>query len=308
MPATTAAKLLWSRRRLRAAATAFRRRPDRFVREREHAPVPELVELVEDPFASPGDADERLTRLEDRLRGRDDRRSCFLTIYTRMTAEVRNALHSGRFGDPAWMEQYLVTFANYYRRAFLAFERGKTGAVPDPWKVAFGTAVDGGALVVQDAFLGVNAHINYDLAFALDDVAIDPNREQKRADHREINDILAGLVDAQQRALADIYAEGIENVDHLFGRLDEAFTLFALVKGREYAWWSAVVLADAGWLPVEPYVREVVNATATGEAYFLLSPTADPTLMQALRAVEADRGLADVLSRVDDRIGGGPEP
>lgn len=56
----------------------------------------------------------------------------------------------------------------------------------------------------------MNAHINYDLGLTIDDVGIDPNRSQKYADHQRIDDILTRLVDAQQRALAELYASGIE--------------------------------------------------------------------------------------------------
>lgn len=290
-----AAKLLASRRKIRAAVTAVRRSPAAFIPTSDPDPDPDLLDLVEAPFETPEDAHERLVRLEDRLLAREDRRSVFLTIYTKMTDEVRTGMDAGRFADAGWMARYLVRFANYYRRAFLRFERGKYGSVPDPWTVAFGTAVRGEALVIQDAFLGVNAHINYDLAFTLDDVGIDPDRAGKRADHVEINEILANLVDAQQRALAERYASGLDDVDRALGELDEVFTLFTLTEGREQAWRSAVVLTDAGWLPIEPYVRWVVSATATGAAYLVLSPSVEPEVEWRLRNVEADTDLESLL-------------
>lgn len=290
-----AARLLASRHRIRAAVTAFSRSPAAFTPTGDSDPDPDLLDLVEAPFQTPQDAHERLARLEERLLARGDRRSVFLTIYTKMTDEVRTGIGGSRFADAEWMTRYLVRFANYYRRAFLRFERGKYGSVPDPWIVAFGTAVRGEALVIQDAFLGVNAHINYDLAFTLDDVGIDPNRASKRADHGEINEILARLVDAQQRALAEIYASGLDDVDRALGGLDEKFTLFTLTEGREQAWRSAVALTDAGWLPIEPYVRWVVSATATGAAYLVLSPSVEPEIEWRLRNVEADTDLASLL-------------
>ena len=42
-----------------------------------------------------------------------------------MTGAVREAIESGQFADAEWMREYTVTFAEYYRRAFLAFERGR---------------------------------------------------------------------------------------------------------------------------------------------------------------------------------------
>lgn len=247
-----------------------------------------LVELVDRPFDSIADAAERLSELEARLRERGDRRAVFLMVYVRMTQEVRDGIERDTFAGPDWMRAYVVTFANYYRRAFLAFERGHLGAVPDPWRIAFGTAIRGDALVVQDAFLGVNAHINYDLALTLEDVGIDPKRARKRADHLAINDILADLVDAQQAALAEMYAEGVADIDDAFGRLDESVTLLSMREGRTQAWRIAVVLTDVGLPPIPSYARWVLRATAIGGAFFIRSPQTDPALLDALRAVEAE--------------------
>lgn len=263
------------------------------------SPESELVAPVAAPFDSVDAAVEGLADLETRLRTRGDRRAVFLTIYERMTRAVRDGIEDGRFVDAAWMREYTTTFANYYRRAFLAFERGRLGAVPDPWRVAFGTARRADRLVVQDAFLGVNAHINYDLALALRDVGIDPDRERKYADHRAIDDILSRLVDAQQTALAELYAPEVDDIDRALGRLDETLTLRSMTEGREQAWRIAVVLTDAPWSPVRALARQVLRTTATGAAFLIRGPDLDPALVGRLRAAERDGlDLETVLERV----------
>jgi len=287
-------------RRLRAAGLALRADPAATVRPRD--PDPALVAAAETPFDSVEDAFHRLRDLERRLRETGDRRAVFLTIYTRMTAAVRDAIADGRFTDADWMRRYTVAFADYYRRAFLAFERGDLDAVPDPWIVAFSTAVEGSALVAQDAFLGINAHINYDLALTLHEVGIDPDRRRKRADHREIDAVLAALIDAQQVALADLYAPGLADVDATFGRFDEALSLFSMTGGRAWAWRMATVLTDVGWAPARRYARWVLRATATGGALFVRSPPVDPRLLAALRRVERGITLDDALTRLGERL------
>jgi hypothetical protein len=300
MPGYAQTLTLLDARRLRAVLLALRR--DLAAVGRDHETDPTLVALAEGSFDSLADVHDRLRELETRLRARGDRRAVFLTIYTRMTERVRAAVEGGRFADPAWMRRYTVTFADYYRRAFLAFERRELAAVPDPWRVAFGTAVEGSGLVAQDAFLGINAHINYDLALTLRDVGIDPDRAAKRGDHRAINDVLAGLVDAQQDALSELYAPGISSVDASLGRFDEALSLVSLTEGRAQAWRVAAVLTDADSRVVGRYARWVLRATATGGAAFVRSPALDPALFAALRRVERGRSLAEILDLLDERL------
>ncbi|GAB3314408.1 DUF5995 family protein [Haloplanus salinarum] len=274
-------------RHLRAAVRGIRAAPPDAP---DHATDPALVDRLERPFEGVDDVYTRLNDLESRLRAAGDRRAVFLTIYTRMTAAVRAAIADGRFADPAWLRRYTVTFADHYRRALLSFERGDHDVVPGPWRVAFRTAVAGSALVAQDAFLGINAHITYDLALALRDVGIDPDRATKRADHDRIDGVLARLVDAQQAALVDLYAPGLSRIDDTLGRFDEALSLFSMTEGRAWAWLVATVLTDVPAAPARAAVHRFLEATATGSAHFVRSPPVDPAVVTALRRVERDRG------------------
>jgi hypothetical protein len=60
----------------------------------------ELVDVTANSFESVDDASERLRRLEDLLIERGDRRSIFLTIYTRMTERIRARIDRGGFENP----------------------------------------------------------------------------------------------------------------------------------------------------------------------------------------------------------------
>lgn len=267
------------------------------------APDPALLEVVDRPFESVALVADRLSRLEAILREHGDRRAVFLTIYTQMTREVAAGIEEGQFANPDWMRRYLIAFANYYRRAFVAFERGRLTDVPAPWRIAFGAALHGDTLIIQDALLGVNAHINYDLALAISEIGIDPDRDTKYADHRRINDILRRLIDAQQAALSDLYAAGIDDFDTMAGRLDESLMLLSMTNGREQAWRIAVILADVGIELVSSYARWVLRTTATGGAVFTLSPHIEPATLRVLRHIESDGvDLKSVLDQIDDYI------
>lgn len=300
MAGYTEATQLLNAPNLRAMLIALRNRVRRF--EPPDTPNPALTAIVRDPFDSVTDVTTRLTELEARLRDQDDRRAIFLTIYRQMTAKVRDGINHGQFENSDWMTRYLVGFANYYRRAFLAFEEGRLTAVPDPWRITFGTALRGDSLVIQDSVLGINAHINYDLALTLNEVGIDPNRAQKYQDHVAINDTLARLIDIQQAILAEMYAAGIGDIDTALGRLDESFFLRTMTEGREQAWRVAVVLADVRIVPIESYARWVLRTTATGGAYFILGPRLDHDLYQRIQRFEAEGfDLELFLDRVHER-------
>ncbi len=284
-----------------AVVRSIRGNPERFpVRE---TPDPSLVELVEEPFESAEAVTDRLDQLESRLRDIEDRRAVFLTIYVKMTRSVRQGIQAGDFANPSWMRAYLTAFADEYRRAFLNYETGAIEQVPDPWHIAFGTSIAADGLYVQDAYLGVNAHINYDLALALDRVGIDPDRGQKYADHQAINEILAELIDAQQTALAEAYAPGVADADQAFGRWDENATLWSMAMGREQAWRVALALTDLDWRPVEKAARWLLRTTATGIALGILEPTSREGVRRQFERMErSGLDLGTVLETVDGVI------
>ena len=116
------------------------------------------------------------------------------------------------------MERYAVAFANLYREALEAYDAGRTTAVPRAWRRCFDTAATGNNLVLQDVLLGVNAHVNNDLAFALDRVSLSPDRERRRHDHNAVNQVLTGVTQRATQRLASLYAPGISTMDESGGR------------------------------------------------------------------------------------------
>ncbi|MFC5133351.1 MULTISPECIES: DUF5995 family protein [Haloferacaceae] len=285
LPTTTEARALLAAYRRGTGVNA-----DRLVAEvADTEPDAGLVDPLADPFSSVDDVAERLARAESRLRDRGDRRSVFLTVYVRMTEAVAAAIEAGEFVDDEWVASYLVAFAEHYRRAFLAFERREFDALPRAWIVAFGAAARGDTLVAQDALLGINAHISYDLTYTLRDVGIDPDRGHKRADHDRINDVLARLVSVVQEALVEVYdAAGVAGVDALFDPLDDRIALLGLKGSREFAWRNAVSLADLPPWIATGYVGWRARTVSTGVATLIATPRIDPEDRRRLEAFEAN--------------------
>jgi hypothetical protein len=231
-----------------------------------------LRSVLSVPFTSPEDAAERLSWLLRYFTRNDDGRSVFLAVYTRMTTRVREGIATGHFHNPEWVSTYLTTFADYYRQAISAWEFGDRSDVPPPWRVAFIAAEHNHTTPLQDALLGINAHINYDLAYALAEVGIDPSRSEKREDHRRVNAILKDLVDVVQDVLSDDYDAPISrHLDRWLGSVDERAALWSLRETREVAWRRAVSLTDAQSSLRRSVVRVRLTALSMGAAAVLLA-------------------------------------
>jgi hypothetical protein len=274
--------LAWSRTRRRAHA-------DRS--ERGRTADPAVLSLLAEPYVTVEDAERRLAALERRFRESGDRRAVFLTVYAGVTRAVADAIERDAFEDPQWVADYLVTFADFYRRAAFAHETGRLASVPSAWRLAFRAAEREQALVLQHAALGVNAHVTFDLAFALFAVGVgeDGDRRARYADHRRINRVLWRLVDVTLDRLAERYDPVIRVLDGPVGPLLGRLWFGALVVGREVAWWVAVAMTQSRSALASRAPRLLLAAVSTVVASLLVSPTA---LLLAARVLQSAVGTA----------------
>ena len=250
---------------------------------------PDVLALVETPYTGMADTHRRLAALHRLFESRADRRAVFLAIYTEMTGAVAEGLDDGTFVDAEWVAEYLVTFANLYREAVADYEAGRHESLAPPWQLAFEAAERGDSLVVQDAMLGVNAHINYDLALTLERVGVGPNRREKYADHHAVTDVIRSLVDEAQASMAEREADGITRLDRSLGRADEWLTVLAIDECRDSAWRTAVALHSR--FPPRRRLAQWLNAaTSTGVARLLLASRTSDRLHDTVAGFERSDG------------------
>ncbi len=252
-------------------------------------PDPAVAALAAEPFTSVDDAAERLAALEALFRERGDRRAVFLTVYARVTRAVASEIEAGGFENPAWVADYLVTFADLYREALVAVEAGDVDALPGAWRLYFRTARTRDSLVLQQALLGINAHVNYDLARALRTVGVDGDRGAKYRDHRRINGILARLAADTPEHLGRTYAPGLPRLVDVAGPIGRRLWVLALAAGREVAWWVAVAHTESRFESVDRALGAGANAFSTGLAYLVLLPNGASVALDALGSVEGTR-------------------
>jgi hypothetical protein len=181
---------------------------------------------------------------------RGDARRYFHSTYLRTTRAVGEALARGHFLEPEWVERWDVTFAALYLDAVDAAESG--GPAPGPWQTAFDAAAHPGTPPLRLTLLGMNAHINYDLAQSLvavitpaefDDPAV---VERRGEDHRRIDAVLASRVRAEDRELAELEPPGNRTLlDRLLTPLNTAGTKRFLAESRAKVWRNARLLDAA---------------------------------------------------------------
>lgn len=177
-----------------------------------------------------------------RVAGRTgDRIGYFAALYRQVTVEVREAIRAGRFEDGPRMDRFDTLFGNRYFAAHDAWRRERGG--PRCWREAFGLLDDSDTIIVQHLVLGVNAHINLDLAIAAAQTSPGTAIHELRNDFLLINDILAEVVLAVQGRLGTL-SPHLWLLDQFGGRTDERILDFSIRRSRQEAWHNAVVLAE----------------------------------------------------------------
>ena len=151
---------------------------------------------------SPASADEAfdcLTLVGERLRRAGDPRAAFTDVYAVITRRVRDAVNDG--GAPLFEEpQFISRLAGRFCELYLAALRRSLAGEPEPitaWAVADLRRRSRGTLPLQHALLGLNAHINCDLALgllanvsALGDAGDAARMARYHHDHDAVNRIL----------------------------------------------------------------------------------------------------------------------
>jgi Family of unknown function (DUF5995) len=189
---------------------------------------------------------DRMAALLEPLEAAGDNRRYFHATYQRTTVAVAEELKHGGFADARWVERWDVVFADLYLDAL---EADLAGRGPSrPWAIAFG-APDG-LPPLRHVLLGMNAHINYDLPQAL--VAVISDEQfgdaallvRREADHRAIDNVLAGRVAAEDDELTRLSGPA-PLLDRLLRPLNQLGTQRFLREARQKVWANAVALNRA---------------------------------------------------------------
>lgn len=229
-----------------------------------------------------------LEKIELHCRSASDARGVFATAYLQITRAIGAEILRGGFIDNEWTTRYLVGFGNQYRRALLAYELGDHESIPRAWRIAFDTACKGRGLVIQHLLLGINAHINYDLALTLGAVGIDPDRDDKYADHTRVNAILGAATEQLKSSVSRMYAPVLERLDWFAGRIDDEMARFSVERARDHAWSFAVAIQAAEGERERALLLRALDSQAAVMADVILAPARrHPWVFRAARVASA---------------------
>src|SRR5919198_2349303 len=138
-----------------------------------------------------------MRRRFDPLASSCDHDSIFALAYLRTTEEYRRTIEDPTFfEDTAFVNHEDVVFARLYFDAFDAWHAGRREDVPRAWAIAFQAAADRAMPASGNLSLGINAHIQRDLPFALAGIGlVKPDGSSRKTDHDRVNEFLNRVTD-----------------------------------------------------------------------------------------------------------------
>ncbi len=164
----------------------------------------------------------------------------FAALYRRMTFAVADGMKNGIFEDAARMERLDVNFAARYIDAYDAYYFGKPCTAS--WKFAFDGCANENLIVLQHLLLGINTHINLDLAAAAAITAPGNSINGLQKDFDKINGLISGLADDVQESLSQVWFP-MRLLTKIANGKQMAVLNFSIDKARAASWANALLLS-----------------------------------------------------------------
>lgn len=248
--------------------------------------------LARDPG---GDQIAELTELIDWSRRSSSRMGYFAVLYLHVGHAVQRALAAGKFQHPVELQRLNDAFFLRYRTAFDAFRDGRQASAP--WEASFRAASDDRLCVLQHLMLGVNAHINFDLALSVVDSIPAEQLPAFRPDFEYMNAILDSLVDGMADDLATIFAP-LRVINRLFRREDDLIVDFSMRVAREQAWHHVLTLSKLAGVEREREIARLERQATELASLVVARRSIARWLMWAIR--RGERGTVPQI--IDDLL------
>ncbi len=164
----------------------------------------------------------------------------FASLYKNMTTAVQLGIANKIFDDSARMERLDVTFANRYLQAWQGY--GNKQKCSAAWQKTFDLCNTNNLVVLQHLILGINAHINLDLAIAAAETCAGEKIYDLQNDFEKINVVIASQSQIMQSTLCKIWFP-LKLLTDISNHRQDAVINFSIHQARKASWASAIALA-----------------------------------------------------------------
>jgi hypothetical protein len=195
-----------------------------------------LFQIVSGPEAT--SVDEVLAKMKqiDGALPDNDGLKWFNRLYMMVTEQV-DLRPAATWKDAVWLDRLDVVFAGLYFKAVGSFVSQSADA-PNAWDALMESRFRPGIDRIQFALAGMNAHINHDLALALNETNrlsnINPNRlSPQYTDYDAVNQLLNEVT---PQALNVLAAGILGQLAQDTGKVGRLLAFWNIVKARELAW------------------------------------------------------------------------
>ncbi|MDF1737695.1 MAG: DUF5995 family protein [Verrucomicrobiales bacterium] len=184
-----------------------------------------------------------LAHLESVFRESDDRRAVFASAYLEITRLLNQWINGNYFVNGELTRRYIIEFAEFYRLALFHFECGDHDHVPGSWITSFQISGAGKHTFMEDLLLGINAHLNHDLPFALLRSHQSFHPEWGHRDYEKIGNAITFAIPVIRKKLVRHHQPWLRFPCVLLGNSIDRVFLFAFYTARKNAWEASERLA-----------------------------------------------------------------
>jgi hypothetical protein len=215
-----------------------------------------------------------MTRRYEPLAESCDHDAIFALSYLRTTQEYKRTLaETGFFEDRPFVNHEDVVFAKLYFDARDAWRKDRLADVPEAWRIAFDAAAAHRVSAAGDLYLGINAHVQRDLPFALYRIGlVKPDGTSRKHDHDRVNVFLNRVTDGLIAEIAERYDPTIDD-SNMPGWVDDTALFQSIAAWRELAWRNAERLAAAPTDAARAIVASQIESAAAASARTLVLAT-----------------------------------
>lgn len=240
-----------------------------------------------------------LDQFIEKARNERNRIGYFACLYRHVTYAVKEGVATHQFENGQRIADLDVVFANRYFEAIDYWQRGVLAI--QSWKLAFDATQHPGRIVMQHLFLGMNAHINLDLAVATARTFPGDELAKVQNDFNTMNAVLAKLVHHIQGDLAHIWPI-LKVIHFVMGGEDDKLLSYDMDAERARAWATAQRLATMTFDEQEAEVRRL-DAQAAQTAQGVLHPRFPVNLGIAIFHWLQRETIPQIISTLsDDRL------